>query len=83
MMPFGNIPGSLGPGANPAADATAAEIGKALFLAGKIKCDCAVCKLLISAGAKVIKQLEDTGVDPSAAAVAPLDQPPGDQGPGG
>jgi hypothetical protein len=71
MMQLPGVPGVSGPGFNPAADATAAEIGKALFLAGKIKCDCAVCKLLISAGTKVIKQLEDTGGDPAAAAAAP------------
>jgi hypothetical protein len=83
MMPFGNLPGSVGPGLNLAADATAQEIGKALFLAGKIKCDCEVCRLLISAGTKVIKQLADTGGDPAAAALVPPDQPAADQSLGG
>jgi hypothetical protein len=71
MMQLPNIPGSLGPGANSAVDATTAEIGKALFLAGKIKCDCEVCKLLISAGTKVVRQLADTTGTQEAAATAP------------
>ena len=73
MMQFSNIPGQVGPGLNPAADATAQEIGKALFLAGKIKCDCEVCKLLISAGTKVIRQLADATVTPTEAALVPPD----------
>jgi hypothetical protein len=83
MMQFSNIPGQVGPGLNPAADATAQEIGKALFLAGKIKCDCEVCKLLISAGTKVIKQLADTTVASPAAGEVPPGQPAADQSPGG
>jgi hypothetical protein len=75
MMPFGNSTGALGPGPNAAADATVQEIGKALFLAGKIKCDCEVCKLLIAAGTKVIKQMADTPGAPAAAAAAPPDPP--------
>jgi len=82
-MQFPNIPGQVGPGLNPAADATAQEIGKALFLAGKIKCDCEVCKLLISAGAKVIKQLVDSTGGSVSESIPPPGQAAAEQSPGG
>jgi hypothetical protein len=53
-------------------DDTAADVAKALFLAGKIKCDCEVCRLLVAAGAKMVSQLAAATPPPAGApAVTP------------
>jgi hypothetical protein len=57
-------------------DDTAADVAKALFLAGKIKCDCEVCRLLVAAGAKMISQLSAATPPPagtSAVIPAPVE----------
>jgi hypothetical protein len=57
---------------NKGMDDTAADVAKALFLAGKINCDCEVCKLLVAAGAKMVTQLGITAPPPGdTSAVTP------------
>ncbi len=83
MLPGLNIPGTGNLGADPAADESAQSIAKALFLAGKINCSCEVCKLLIDAGAKVVKQLDGSAAAKSAGAAPPAAAPVETDIPGG
>ena len=78
QMPPG-LSGMMPPPPDKKMDDTAAEVAQALFLAGKINCDCEVCKLLVKAGTKMITQMSKTESGAMETPQANAEEIPGPQ----